>query len=102
MQEPYVEGKHTISHPSFQIRWPECSKRDTRVALAIRNDVLDCYVFEERTDLVDGPYVQCLNIWETVRRREVRRTRLINIYNKARVQRVGYTIDHMDVYIFIN
>jgi hypothetical protein len=41
-------------------------------------------------------HVQCLDVWETVRRRKVRRTRLINIYNKARVQRGGYTIDHVD------
>jgi hypothetical protein len=97
LQEPYVGEKHTISHPGFQIRWPERSKRDTRVVLAIRNDVLDRYVFEERTDLVDDPHVQCLDVWETVRRRKVRRTRLINIYNKARVQRGGYTIDHVDL-----
>ena len=86
-----------VSHPGFQIRWPECAKRDTRVALAIRNDVLDRYVFEERTDLVDSPHVQCLDIWETVCRRKVRRTRLINIYNKARVRDGGYAIDHMDI-----
>jgi len=49
LQEPYVGKKHTISHPGFQIRWPECVKRDTRVALAIRNNALDRYVFEERT-----------------------------------------------------
>jgi hypothetical protein len=95
LQEPYVGKKHTISHPGFQIRWPECVKRDTRVALAIRNDALDRYVFEERTDLAGGPHVQCLDVWETVHRRKVRSTRLINIYNKARVEGGGYTIDHM-------
>jgi hypothetical protein len=41
-------------------------------------------------------HVQCLDVWETVRRRKVRRTRLINIYDKARVQRGGYAIDHVD------
>ena len=96
LQEPYVGKKHTISHPGFQIRWPECPKQDTRVAPAIRNDALDRYVFEERTDLAGGPHVQCLDVWETVHRRKVRRTRLINIYNKARVEGGGYTIDHID------
>ena len=81
LQEPYVGKKHTISHPGFQIRWPECVKRDTRVALAIRNDALDRYVFEERTDLAEGPHVQCLDVWETVHRRKIRRTRLVNVYN---------------------
>lgn len=32
-----------------------------------------------------------------MRRRKTRRTRLINIYNRARVQGGGYTIDHIDV-----
>lgn len=96
LQEPYTGKKQTISHPGFQIRWPECAKRDTRVALAIRNDALDRYVFEERTDLASGPHVQCLDVWETRHRRKARRTRLINVYNKARVESGGYTIDHVD------
>ena len=97
LQEPYVGKKHVIGHPGFQIRWPECTKKDTRVALVIRNNALDRYVFEERTDLVDSPHLQCLDIWETANRRKVRKTRIINIYNRARVQGGGYTIDHMDM-----
>jgi hypothetical protein len=96
LQEPYVGTKYVIGHPGFQIRWPECAKSDTRVALAIGNDALDRYVFEERTDLVDSPYVQCLDVWETKNHKKVRKTRLINIYNRARVQGGGYMIDHMD------
>jgi hypothetical protein len=96
LQEPYVGKKHVISHPGLQIHWPERSKRETRVALALRNDALNRYVFEERTDLVNSPHVQCLDVWETSDRRKVRRTRLINIYNKARVQSGGYKIDHID------
>ena len=97
LQEPHVGRKYTIDHPSFQIRWREYAKQDTRVALAIWNNALDRYVFEERTDLVDSPHVQCLDVWETVGRRKIRRTRLINIYNRARVQGGGYTIDHIDL-----
>jgi hypothetical protein len=97
LQEPYVGKKYATSHLGFQVRWPECSKRETRVALAIRNDALDRYIFKERIDLVNSPRVQCLDVWETVNRGKVRRTRLINIYNKARVQGGGYTIDHIDV-----
>ena len=67
-------------------------KRDTRVALAIRNDALDRYVFEERTDLAEGPHVQCLDVWETVHRRKIRCTRLV-----ARVKGGGHTIDHVDL-----
>ena len=67
------------------------------MAIAIRNDALDRYIFEERTDLAGGPHVQCLDVWETARRRKVRSTRLINIYNKARCEGGGYTIDHLDL-----
>jgi hypothetical protein len=70
LKELYVGKKHTISHPGFQVRWPECVKRDTRVALVIRNDALDRYIFKERTDLARGPYVYCLDVWEIVYRRE--------------------------------
>jgi hypothetical protein len=100
LQEPYVGKKRNISHPGFQIRWPECEekeKRHTRVALAIRNDVLEHYVFEERTDLVSNAYVQCLDVWETRQRIKVRRTRLINIYNRARMGNGGYAIDRIDL-----
>jgi hypothetical protein len=97
LQEPYVGKKHTISHPGFQIRWPKCPKQDTRVALAIRNDALDRYVFEERTDLAGVPHVQCLDVWETVHRRKVRSTRLINVYNKAGVGGGRNTIDHVSL-----
>ena len=97
LQEPYVGKKHVIGHPGLQIRWPECTKKDTRVALAIRNEALNRYVLEERTDLVDSPHVQCLDVWETTNRKKVRKTRLINIYNRARVQGGGYTIDHIDM-----
>ena len=93
--------KHTISHPGFQIRWPECVKQDTRVALAILNDALDCYVSEERTDLAEGSHVQCLDVWETVHRRKIRSTLLIKIYNKAMVEGGGYAIDYADLSRFI-
>ena len=97
LQEPYVGKKNDVSHPGFQIRWPECPKRETRVALAIRNDVSERYVFEERTDLVSSPYVQCLDVWETQLRRKVRRTRMVNIYNRARMTDGGYAIDRLNL-----
>lgn len=97
LQEPYAGARHTISHPSYQLRWPECDKKDIRVALAIRVDVLDTYVFEERTDLIDHPCVQCLDVWETYERKKVRRTRIVNIYNRARAEGGGYTINRVDL-----
>jgi len=46
---------------------------------------------------VDSPHVQCLDVWETTNRKKVQKIRLVNIYNKARVQGGRYTIDHMDM-----
>ena len=39
-----------------------CAKSDARVALAIRIEVLEYYMFEEETDLVDSPYVKYLDV----------------------------------------
>jgi hypothetical protein len=79
------------------LRWPECERKDIRVSLAIRVDVLDMYVFEERTDLIDHPCMQCLDVWETHERQKVRRTRIANIYNRARVEGGGYAINRIDL-----
>ena len=54
-------------------------------------------MFEERTDLAEGPHTQCLDVWEIVHRRKIRRTRLVNVYNQARVKGSGHTIDHFDL-----
>jgi hypothetical protein len=100
LQEPYIGKKRNISHLRFQIRWPECEekeKRHIRVALAIRNDVLEHYVFEERTDLISNAYVQCLDVQETRQRIKTRRTRLINVYSRARIGNGGYAIDRIDL-----
>jgi len=86
LQEPYV-GKQNqkFTHRAFQIRWPELLQEDqkkTRVALAIRKDLLERYVWEERTDLVQHLYVQILDIWElTDKKEKKRRTRVVNIYD---------------------
>jgi hypothetical protein len=55
------------------------------------------YIFKERTDLRDHPYVQCLDVWEPRERQKVRRTRIINIYNRARVEDGGYAINRVDL-----
>jgi len=86
-----------VLHPSYQLRWPECERRDIRVALAIRVDVLDTYVFEERTDLIGHPCVQCLDVWETHERQKLRRTRIVNIYNRARAEGGGYIMNRIDL-----
>lgn len=41
--------------------------------------------------------MHCLDVWETVHRRKVRSTRLINIYNKAKFESGGYNLDHLNL-----
>jgi ribonuclease HI len=87
IQEPYLGRQcQKFTHGAFQIRWPELlqeNQRQTRVALAIRRDLLEKYVWEERTDLVQHSHVQVLDIWElTDNREKQRRTRVINVYDQ--------------------
>jgi hypothetical protein len=42
--------------------WPKYTKKDIRTASAIRIDMLDRYIPEEWTDLINSPYVQYLAI----------------------------------------
>ena len=87
LQEPYL-GKRCqkFTHGAFQIRWPELPQGDqqqTRVALAIRRDLLEKYVWEERTDLVQYSHIQALDIWElTDKKEKQRRTRVVNVYDQ--------------------
>ena len=83
LQEPYI-GIRNISHPGYTICWPEGEKRSVkRVAIAIKKDLVSQIVIEARTDLINHPYIQALDIWELYANTETkrRRTRLINIYD---------------------
>jgi len=89
LQEPYI-GPREISHPGFTLYWPEAKNRkDIRVAVAIKRDVLTSWILEHRTDLINSTHIQCLDIWDTHAHAQegtkIRRTRLVNIYDQ-RVQ----------------
>lgn len=56
-EDPYAGRKHAISHSGFRLRYPECARQNARTAVAMCNDALSRYVFDERTDLVDSTYV---------------------------------------------
>jgi ribonuclease HI len=86
-QEPFI-GKRSqkFTHGAFQIYWPEIDnerQKETRVAIAIRKDLLNSFIWEERSDLVRHSHIQILDIWELSKSREKRRkTRVINIYDQ--------------------
>lgn len=86
LQEPYIGTKTYISHPGYTIYWPEGTEQSVkRVAIAVKRDLLVKTAIEIRTDLIDHPYIQALDIWElhAETKVKVRRTRLINVYDNV-------------------
>jgi hypothetical protein len=82
LQEPYVV--RDFSHPGYLIHWPEeGSRKEARVAVVVRKDLLNKWVVEARTDLINHPYALAIDIWELERgtKRRARRTRVINCYD---------------------
>ena len=83
LQKPYI-GIRNISHPGYTIHWPEEEKRSAkRVAIAIKKDLVSQIVIEARTDLINHPYIQVLDIWElhVNTKTKCRYTKLTNIYD---------------------
>ena len=83
LQEPYI-GTYDYSHPGYNFRWPEKGiKRDKRVLIAIKKEILTNIVIENRSDLVNHPYFLVLDIWDLSKtKQKMRRTRLINCYDQ--------------------
>lgn len=81
LQEPYI--LKDFSHPGYLLYWPGGEKRDQRVLIAIRKDLIGAVRVENRTDLVDHPYLQALDIWEAplISGHAPRRTRIVNCYD---------------------
>ena len=83
IQEPFLR-KRTISHSGFHFYWPSgVEKKFTRVLIAIRKDLCNEIIFENRTDLADHPYCLVLDIKELYPKtaRVLRRTRIVNLYD---------------------
>lgn len=63
IQEPFV-GKLAISHSGFDFYWPEDGgdRKNIRVLTAVRKDVVNQVIFENRSDLARHPYCMILDI----------------------------------------
>jgi hypothetical protein len=86
LQEPYIGAKSYISHPGYTVYWPEAGEQSAkRVAIAIRRDLLAKMVIEVRSDLINHPYIQAIDIWDlhAETKSKIRRTRLINVYDNV-------------------
>jgi ribonuclease HI len=81
LQEPYIA--RDFRHGGYLLYWPEKGDRkDARVNIAVRRDLLDKIVVETRGDLLDHPYIMAVDIWDLSRAQaRVRRTRVVNCYD---------------------
>ena len=80
LQEPYIDRE--FSHPGYLLYWPEGERRDCRVVIAVRRDLLDQLIIEARTDLINHPYILTVDVWDLGRAQErAQRTRIVNCYD---------------------
>ena len=65
IQEPFL-GKKNLAHAGFNLYWPAGphDRKDNRVLVAVRKDLLNKTIVENRTDLVSHPYGMVLDITE--------------------------------------
>ena len=84
IQEPFL-GNRSISHSRFNFYWPSGTddRRDMRVLIAVRKDILNTVIIENRTDLVSHPYCIVLDVKELdpISGRYSRKTRVVNLYD---------------------
>ena len=78
-------GNRDISHSGFNLYWPSGTdnQKDMRVLMAIRKDILNKVLIENRTDLVSHPYCSVLDIKELhpLSGKVLRKTRVVNLYD---------------------
>ncbi len=84
IQEPFL-GKRDISHSGFNLYWPSGtdSQKDMRVLTAVRKNILNRVLIENRTDLINHPYCSVLDFKELhpISGKALIRMRVVNIYD---------------------
>ncbi|POS88401.1 hypothetical protein EPUL_000062 [Erysiphe pulchra] len=80
--ELYLGGKGMI-HPAYDFQFSNVGElRQQRAAVGVRRDLGERIVVETRSDLVDHPYIQAIDIWELdSQQKKKRKTRLVNVYD---------------------
>lgn len=71
LQELFI-GIREISHRAFNFYWPQAERKEIRVMSAIQKELTSKIVVENRTDLINHPYVMLLEI----RKRDLRSKKL--------------------------
>ena len=84
IQEPFL-GKKNLAYAGFNLYWPAEAhdRKDNRVLIAVRKELLNKIIVENRTDLFSHPYDMVLDITEGQIHTKSRRkkTRIVNIYD---------------------
>lgn len=82
LQEPYI-GSGGMSHPTYDFRYSNLGEqRQERVALGVKKDSRGRIMVETRSDLIDYPYIQVVDVWELdSQRKKKRKTRIVNVYD---------------------
>lgn len=82
LQEPFI-GSRSISHGAFNFYWPGGLRNEVRVLTAIKKELVNKIIVDNRTDLVDHPYFLTLDIRDVDSRtnKPARRTRVVNAYD---------------------
>ena len=78
-------GNQSLAHTGFNLYWPSGTdnRKDMRVLIAVRKDILNRVVIENRTDLISHLYCICLDIKELDLQsgKRLRKTRVVNLYD---------------------
>ena len=84
IQESFL-GNRNISHFGFNFYWPSGTddRKDMRVLIAVKKDMLNKIIIENQTDFVSHPYCIVIDVMERnpVLRKYSRRTRFVNFYD---------------------
>ncbi len=84
IQEPFL-GNQSLAHVGFNLYSPSRTdnRKDMRVLIAVRKDILNKVIVKNRTNLVSHPYCIVLDIRElnSVSGEYSRKTRVVNLYD---------------------
>ena len=84
IQEPFL-GNRSLAPAGFNLYWPSGTnnRRDMRVLIAVRKDILNRVAIEKQTDLISHPYCLCLDIikFDPQSGKRLRKTRVVHLYD---------------------
>lgn len=90
IQKSFMENRN-ISHAEFNLYWPfgTENRKDIRVLMAVKKDILSKIVIKNRTNLVDHPYCIVLDVREFHQKsgKFLKTTRIVNLYDNKIGQR---------------